>query len=255
MSYRRRGGSRASSRYNVTNIPATRKNYVSEQSGSRRHEFVLNTSAADVTGVYKFFNMAKFKRTFDAGVTNDVNPTASDSNNYATAAVMNGSKISHFASTWMISNNSTSVPCYIDVYVIALSFFDGLIWNTLQAATCPITFDVAGGAGDDRGVIGIKTPAAGLITAQNYRSFTHIQHYMKQLGTVFLAANDGSPSSQSFTLNRLPAKCRRSQTGMVYAIFFVNDTVKNNSATIDYKVNATVSFLETPSDNRIPYVN
>lgn len=256
MPYRRPSGRRTSAiqGYSMRSNQNRSNNYTSEQSGIRRHDRAITQSGSDVTGVYKVIDLCRFTRTFDPGSTSDDEPTASAGNNYASGRVMNGSKVVDFRANFTVSNNSTSVGCYIDVYTIALAFWDGLIWKSIQDATCPIAFSETGGVGSTKGEVTTKTPAAGLITAQNYRDFKHIQHYMKHLGTIYLTPDDGGSSATSFSLNGLPAKCRRSQTGMFYNLFFVNDTIKNSSVSIDYKVVSDISFKEIPSVNRLPYI-
>ena len=65
------------------------------------------------------------------GVIDDVplDPTAS--NNYQTANVMNGSYINNFNAKITLKNIDSSDPITLDLYQVAVSFYDVLIWETL----------------------------------------------------------------------------------------------------------------------------
>ena len=69
-----------------------------------------------------------------------------------------------------------------------------------------------------------------------------------------LNSEDASGSVQKFRITRVPLKCRRSQTGMFWGLFFVNDSEKNLSNTLALDSFMEVSFNEHPSDNRLPYL-
>lgn len=198
------------------------------------------------------FTLLQFQRTFDVGVTNDVPPTATASNNYQSIKVFNGSKVSNFQAVFRLVNTGASLPANLDVYTIALSFYDALVWNTVLSANCPVTFNTTGGAGDNRGFVDWKTMTATIITDNQYKSFRFIQHFMKKLGTITIGNSD-TDNEVVFTLNRVPGKCVRSQTGMFYGIVFHNEASKNNGQTVNINPFMELSFVETPSENRLPY--
>lgn len=244
---------RASRRRAVSTI---KKNYVSEQSGARRHE-VRNTLVGSggtlLAGTYQYTTLCEFKRSF-GGVT-DGEPSPTASNNYQSVQVMNGSRISNYTAMLTCKNVSSSLPAILDVYIIALSFYDGLVWDQVISGSCPITYDNSTvSPADLRGEINWKTPTATLVTKNNYNSYKTVQHFMKYIGQIQLSATDGGKNQVTIPLPNLPRKCRRSNSGMFYGLILHNDSNINEGASLDVVSNVDIKFLETPSENRIPYV-
>ena len=138
MSFVNRKSSRYATRRSVSKYS---KSYVQQSSGSRRHQFTADftgpAGSTDATSLaaneYGIFDLARFQRTFDISVTADTEPTATASNNYQTSAVMNGSKIIRYQAKVRIENTGTSTN-YYDVYTMALSFYDALIWDTVSTS-------------------------------------------------------------------------------------------------------------------------
>lgn len=238
------------------------RQYGSELTGTRRHQFIAQPVApAAGVGVvapneWLGFELASFKRTFDAGVTDDSPPTPTASNNYQTPDVFNGSKIHNFSAKIKIQNVSASNSAIWDVYEFALSFYDVLLWRQIQPATCPLRFSVVGSPGATQGEVTWMSPIdATTVLSNTIKNFKFIQHYMHHKGTVTLTPTDGGQPNAEININRLPPKCRRSQTGMFYGILLHNDSNKNDSNTLNSDASVEVSFNETPSDNRLPYID
>lgn len=265
MSYRNRGsrfpGGNRTALSPRSNPFRSGRSYASEQSGLRRHQFIAAPSApAAGIGIvaaneYLVFNIARFTRTFDAGVTDDVNPTATASNNFQSPNVMNGSKIINLNAKLKIQNTSASNSAVWDVYEVALSFYDGLIWTTLLDASCPFTFQNAGGAGDTDGQVRVKAIISSLLVTNTVKNFKFLQHYLKNRGSITLTPTDGGAPNAEINLRRFPEKVRRSQTGMMYAIILHNDSGKNDAQTLNSDASLEVSFDEIPSENRLPFID
>lgn len=237
------------------NIDSKRNLYAREGSGIRRHEVsfgVSGTPAALLPNEYVYASLLKFARTF--GATDDTDPTPTASNNYQTGSVMNGSKVVNFEAIVNIKNRSSSVAAYLDVYTLAVSFWDVLVWNTILPSACPVTIDTTTvGPPDIRGAISNKAITATLITENQYKNYKLVQHYMKKVGTIYLATTDGGQSSAQLKLP-LPAKCVRSNSGMAYQIYLHNDTTKNAAATLAIDATVDLSFDELPASNRMPFI-
>ena len=94
------------------------KQYKISGSGIRRHEVIFPIAGMDpiALGEYATTILCKFKRSFDASA--DGLPTATASNNFETATVMNGSKITKFTAKVKISNQGSSAGVYLDVYSV-----------------------------------------------------------------------------------------------------------------------------------------
>lgn len=243
--------------FQTTSRPSRgQRDYLSQQSGSRRHEFSATATGTPLTltaGLYFFFELLKFRRTFTAG--DDVPPTATASNNFQTPQVFNGSKIINFQATIRIKNRG-AVGGYLDVYQITASFYDILIWDTLFTSTCPLTFNNAGvGPPDKQGEIGTKAITTTLILDNAIKNSKFTQHYMKKMGTIFITNEDGGNGGEvTMNLNRVPSKCRRSQTGMWWGLFFHNHSDLNGAETLVLDATIEESFEEIPSDNRLPFL-
>lgn len=232
------------------------KGYVSESSGLRRHEItsvLQGTPAAILPNEYIFTYLLQFKRAF--GAADDSEPTATASNNYQTWAVMNGSKVGNFTAKIDIANQSASQPAYLDVYTVAVSFYDVLVWNTILPTQCPFTFDsTTTGPPNLQGAVSAKAVSATLITENGYKNYKIVQHYMKKVGTIYMSPSDGGKSNAQIVIDRVPAKCKRSQTGMLFAVILHNPTTKNNAATLNVDATLDLSFNEYPSSNRLPFI-
>lgn len=260
MSYRRSRGSRFGvnqSTQSGSRAVSAQPSYVTQQSGTKRHQVQSVGSPAPIAllaGEYFKFQLLRFARSA-AGGTDDVPPSATASNNYQSTVVFNGSKIRNYNSTIRIKNRG-AIGGYLDVYECALSFFDVLVWDTIQTSTCPFTFDsTTVGPADLRGAVAFKTMTSTLIVKNTIHNFKFVQHYIKARGTIFVTNEDGGNGGEvTINVNRVPAKCRRSQTGMMWALFFHNDSDANGAETLALDATMDTSFEEIPSDNRLPFL-
>lgn len=236
------------------------KSYVSQQSGSRRHQYTsaLSTVNTIAAGSYGVVNLLRFQRTFDSATGDDIPPTATASNNYQSPDVFNGSRISNYSAKLQIKNTSSSKAFTLDVFEVSLSFYDALVWNTVLTSNCPVQFDTTAPTDppyDLRGRVTTKTPAIGLVSNNAFNNFKIIQHYMKYRGPITLGASDGSPTPQvEININRVPRKNRRSNMGNYWGLIILNDSDKNGAGIFSGEATLTASFDELPSDNRLPYV-
>lgn len=257
MSYRRPGRrsqlSVQSSASSGSRRQSSQRSYVSQQSGGRRHQFQSLSNGTPLTlttGLYFQFILARFRRSFDSGA--DTPPTATASNNFQSADVFNGSKITNYNAVIRIKNRG-AVGGYLDVYEVALSFFDVLIWNTIQPTACPFTIDTS--TSNLEGIVAPKAITNTLVVANTIKNFKFVAHYMKHRGTVFVTNEDGGNGGEvTININKVPAKCRRSQTGMFWGLIFHNDSDKNGSETLILDATINASFEEIPSDNRLPFL-
>lgn len=252
-------GYNRSTRYNIqgtinANNPNGRSNnFGVTNTGIWRHD-TTNNHALSGTPIginfYTIIPVCKTARTFTGAA--DAPPTASDSNNYPTPFVFNGSRISNVKGTIKIENDSASQSVYLDVYEIAVSFLDADQWETQYAGMNPLLQNVTA-ASINAGDISERTPDATIITDQQYRSFKGVQHFMKKIGTLQIGNNDSSNNTIEFNFQGLPSKCRRSQTGMWYGFCLHNNSITNSGRTALLNINSQISFDEHPSDNRLPY--
>ncbi len=259
---RRRSFRRQSTRYQT--FPATqniapgiansRKNYVSEQSGTYRHELIFNSGLDGIgLGEYATVNLCRFRRSFGAG--EDDPPTATVSNNYPNSSAFNGSRISGFSATLKFQNHGDTRGQYIDVYQISTSFADTVYMDAVYSTFCPIEFQGSTPVGS-AGEVTFKDPII-TWTENNYKNYKGIQKHIKFLGTVFVSSEDGGAPAAQFKISGIPGKNRRSQTGMFYGLMLHYSTDKNDSTgqaacTVDCTVD--LKFHETPSENRLPFV-
>lgn len=259
----RRPGRRSSISVNPTSRSAYganrgQKSYVSQQSGSERHEFQQLSTGTPLTltaGLYFFFTLLRFVRSASGG-TNDVPLSPTASNNFQTPNVFNGGKIINYNGKISIKNRG-AVSGYLDVYQVNVSFYDVLVWNTLFPTGCPFTIDTTTtGPADLRGRVDGKTITSTLIVKNNIKNFKFLQHYIKPMGSVFVSNEDGGNGGEvTININRVPPKCRRSQTGMLWAIMFHNDSDKNGSETLVLDATLDTSFEVIPTDNRLPFID
>lgn len=242
----------------ATRTKSGQRSYVSQQSGSKRHQYQAVSAGTPQTltaGLYFFFSLLQFKRSAAGGV-DDVPPSATASNNYQTASVFNGSKIINYNASIKLKNRG-AIGGYLDVYEVACSFYDVLIWNTIFPTACPFTFDsTTVGPADLRGELGAKAITNTLVVKNTIKNYKFLQHYIKPIGTVFVTNEDGGNGGDvTINVNRVPPKCRRSQTGMLWALIFHNDADSNGNETLNLDATLDASFEEIPSENRLPYID
>jgi len=232
-------------------------NYDAYESGIWRHNYTTQNPTTGASPLaaneYLAFTIARFKRTFAPGVTNDLPPTPTNSNNYQSESVFNGSYIKDLNCVIKLANTG-GAPVYLDIYEVCLSWFDALIWNTVYPANCPVIMTTAGGAGDDRGTVVFKTMLSTYVTDNVLKSYKGIQHYMKKVGTITLGSTDSGSETAEIILNQFPDKVRRSQTGMFYGYIIHNNSDANNGNSITMRYSIDNSFTEIPSTNRLPYL-
>ncbi len=236
------------------NTISARSNYVTPSSATRRHEFqVLNSDNTLPINPdeYIIVQLAKFQRTFTG--SDDTPPTALTSNNYDTFNTMNGSYISNFRAKVRMQNRDDGKGIYLDIYSIAVSFYDVLVWDTVYPGQCPFTFTTDNTTPSQAGQVLNKTITDTLVTDVNYKAFKGVQHYMKKLGTVYLTSEDSATPFHDLILQSLPAKCRRVNLGMFYGLIIANDTKKNDASTAQVTISSDISFVETPSEERLPW--
>ncbi len=247
---------RQSSSRGTATIPREQgSNYAVQGSGLRRHEFVdtLNVlGTAIAVGAYKFYNMLEFHRTFGGAGEDDTNPTATALNNYQSVQVMNGSKLANYESKIYITNPNSDVGVWIDIYEIITSFYDAHIFDTLQTANCPVTFETVDNNPDNRGIVEQKSPHITL-TENNLKNSVFAQRFLRLKQRVFVDRQQGAGGSVVIRVNGIPPKCRRSQTGMFWGLLFhVNESLNVTPSNIG--INRDVSFIEYPTADRLPYL-
>lgn len=252
--YSQRGSIRATDRFAQARTKDPR-NYIGTQSAGRRHDYTSIATGTPTTlapGNYFIHELLKFKRTF-SGSVDDTPPSATASNNFQSQSVFNGSKVVNFGAKIKVQNKSND-PVFLDIYEVALSFYDAFIWNAFTATSCPVTFDSTGISPDTRGEVSAKAITATLIAENTIKNFKFLQHYIKKVGTLSLGAEDSATNNAELTVSRVPPKCRRSQTGMYWAYFIHNDSAKNNAATLNIQTHLENSFREIPSEDRLPFI-
>lgn len=263
MSYRRPSAPRTSvqSTFRTTSRgTGYQKNYVSQQSGAKRHQFTADVPCGSVppallAGEYAIVPLLKFKRSA-TGVVDDVPLAPTASNNYQTSNVFNGGKIVNFHATVRIKNRA-AIGGYLDVYQVALSFYDALVWDTLFPTACPVQIDTTTvGPADLRGQVTTKAMTTTLIVENTINNYKFLQHYIKKMGTIFITNEDGGNGGEvTINIDKVPAKCRRSQTGMFWGLFLHNNSDKNGAETLTLDCTVEESFDEIPSDNRLPFID
>lgn len=255
MPYSKRSSTRYSSfpaNVNVTPGPQhVRSNYKSEQTAVRRHEFISKIPGLRPIDLGDFAQLVlcRFKRSFGAGADDPPTPTAS--NNYQSTSVFNGSAIRGFTADIKLSNVSSGDTIYIDVYSLVYSFSDSIYQDAVYDTSCPVFFDTSGI--DVNGETKFKV-APITWTENNFNNFKGLQRNIRLLGTVALTSEDGGSPNAEFTIRGLPAKCRRSQTGMFYGLMFHYGASKNTEATQNIESSVAIKFEEIPSSERVPFV-
>lgn len=163
---------------------------------------------------------------------------------------MNGSKIVGYQCNIKISNIDSGTGKYLDVYSIATSFGDLNYANTLFPSEYPA--EMLSDAANNSGTTRFKDPP--VIWASNtYKNFKTMQRHIKHLGSLYISSEDGGQSSAAFTINGLPAKCRRANSGMLYGLMFHYDSEKNIDELAHFDTSAEIKFTELPSENRLPF--
>lgn len=223
------------------------RNYGSAQTTTQRHQFqgALATFSSIAAGEYAPMTLCKFNR------NNGTPLSATASNNYQSANVYNGGKIINFKADLYAKSLSSSTTFKIDVYAVALSFYDALVWNTVQPTACPFTFSTTAG---DEGEIDTKTISATLVAPNTINNYKFVQHYIKKIGSLILAPTDGEGTTATMQLRSLPPKCRRANLGMYYGLIFHNDASTNASGVFTGTLEYNISFDVIPSEDVLPYL-
>jgi len=152
-----------------------------------------------------------------------------------------------------LNNNSGSTGAYIDVYTMSLSFYEALVWDTIQPSTALVDFNLTAGPPDTQGNVSLKDPLP-LFTENTYKNLNFTSHYLKHQGTVYVSSEDGSAGQTTIEFPFLPSKNKRQQTGSFYGVVLHNSSLKNNAETLNIDASLEISFMEIPSDNRLPFI-
>lgn len=233
------------------------KDFSNSGYGIMRHDY---TSAVLGSGTLAANNywpipLCEFTRTFDVGGgIDDKPPTPTAGNNFQTPEVFNGSRIENFEATIHIQSKSNTTSCLLTVYEMAVSFFDAYLLQNIYPTQCPVAFTSSIGTEDHRGEVRIITPTATLISTNLNKSIKFIQHYIKPVGKIFVPFANAMAGSVDIKINKLPAKCRRANSGMFYGLFLHNDTTDNNGTTLTATCDVEVKFDEIPAEFRLPYL-
>lgn len=230
------------------------KDYSKSGYGVFRHDYTSATlgSGTIASNSYIPIPLLQFKRTF--GGSDDTPPTPTAGNNYQTPDVFNGSEIKNYEATVHISTRG-SAPGYLTVYEAAYSFWDAYLHNAIYPTQCPVVFEDTAVAPDTRGQVTLKTPSATLISANLNKSLKFLQHYIRPVGKVFVNAINAQDGALDIKINRIPAKCRRANSGMAWYLFLHNDATDNNSLSVSADVNVEAKFDEIPTEFRLPYLS
>lgn len=231
------------------------KDYSSSGYGIFRHEYTSATlgSGSIATNSYIPIPLLAFKRTFSG--SDDDPPTPTAGNNYQTPDVFNGSKIENYEAVIHIRNTGANTNGYwLTVYEMAVSFFDAYLLENIYPSQCPVTFEDTAVAPDTRGQVTIITPTATLISTNLNKSLKFLQHYIKPVGKLWIPPKTTEQSGVDLKINKIPAKCRRANSGMFWGIFLHNDSTDNDAATALTNVTVEAKFDEIPSEFRLPYL-
>jgi hypothetical protein len=250
-------GSRRPGRFNATSTGNYQPNYNYLQTSTRRHEFVSEHFNGNLSsGDYVPITMLRFKRTFDSGNA-DVPPTPTEGNNYQSSSVFNGSRITNYRSKIHVenfeqSNATVQKTFFLDVYEIALSFFDGSNWEGFDGGALQdslVSFDGStSSTNHEAGEVSYVTPNVTL-SANNVKNNVFTQKYMRHAGRIKVPWGD----SITLNFNNVPPKCRRSNSGMFWGIVLHNDSVINSDA-FQVGITQETSFEEIPSETRLPFI-
>ena len=222
------------------------------KTGVWRHEYNAQLEGTQITaGEYVEVPIIRFARSFSG--TADDPPSPTSGNNYQVNRVFNGSRIQRLNNRIQIKSQQVTPDASaanqtfgIDVYEIALSFYEGYLWNALSPTTSPIDYDTTS---TDEGEVDFKgTPIT--LTANTYKNSKFTQHFMKYRGRI----NVGAGETAVINLNRIPPKCRRANVGMFWGVVLHNETSVNDSANFPCSILYEASFEEIPSENRLPWL-
>ena len=255
MSYRSRRGApnRYASLPSLSNasgsIGTSGNNYKSEQTAVRRHEFLTPISglASLALGDFAQVVLCRFKRSFGVGA--DENPTPTASNNYQSAAVMNGSAIRGYSAKIQIQNIGSGNPIVLDVYSVVTSFSDSVYGKLVYDGDYPVEMDETI---PNEGEVQFSSPPI-TWTANTYRNFKGVQRDVKFLGSLTITSEDGGSPTVTFLIRGVPPKCRRSNNGMFYGLMFHYPSTKNTDATATMDSSIDIKFDEIPSSERVPF--
>lgn len=219
--------------------------YQLQSGGNRRHQYNAEGAATLALDDYFHIPLLRFDR--------DAFPAPTASNNYQTPDATNGSRVSDFLASIKIKT-VLAVPALLDVYEIATSFFDVMVWNTVQPTACPVTFSTAAGA---EGEINQKAMVGTLINSNTIANFRFVQHYIKHKGTLEFGVSGSDQDIQEIVANEIPPQCIRSNLGMSWSLYFKFSSLKNNAAaTFPYKFAMESNFMESPMTDteQLPYL-
>lgn len=233
----------------ITSYPSGKSDTRHPSGSVWRHQFTdaaTHTTATLIEiGKYAYLRMLAFERSF--GGTADTPPTpVGNTNNYASTRVFNGSMVRRYHCKITLKNESTN-PIYLEVFQVAVSFHEALIWKTVWDAACPLTFNSTLGAVNG-GEVGEKTIALGLVDQQTILDSKFLQRFIKKLGTVVVPATTAGVPAE-IVVNSVPPKCRRSQTGMYWGLFFANEG-KANNGDVSCRIVGEFNFDEVPGATR-----
>ena len=122
--------------------------------------------------------------------------------------------------------------------------------NAVYPSECPVEFDEL--TANREGEVRFKSTHV-TWTDNVFKNFKGLQRNIKFLGTLFVSSEDGGSPEASFIIRGIPAKVRRSQTGMFYGLMFHYSSTKNSAATQTLDSSMDVNFAELPASNRLPY--
>lgn len=196
--------------------------------------------------IYAAIELLGFERAFSAGADSPPTPIA-NTTNFQSTRVFNGSRVENYSAKINLRNETPDTPVYLDVYMSAISFYEGLVWTTVWNSACPVTFVNTLG-GTNGGEVALKTPIIGLVDLQTINDSAFIQRFIRPIGTITVPPA-GAGGTAAINVNHVPAKCRRSNTGMHWAIYFANDALKNQGDKA-VRITADISFDEIPGAAR-----
>lgn len=255
MVFQRKSGLYASNDSKLVQSNSSIKDYGMYSTGAKRHQFTsggLNGFLVMASGAYGTVDLLKFVR--NDGVTDDTPPSATASNNYQSNEMMNGSYCSKFKAVINIENSDATVGTYLDIYEVAVSFWDVYLWNAIYPTACPYTFSTSTGPPDIRGRVNLKAVTATLVVENVIKNHKFLQHYIKKKGTIYVGPLGQSNNKAQIVIDRAHPKCRRSNNGMYWGLIFHNNSDKNGALGANLVATAEYDFLEHPTENRLPYL-
>lgn len=173
---------------------------------------------------------------------------------YENTSVQEGSYVSRIGLDITIQPETLNSAAILDFYVgrIAVSFHDtagGQVYG-LEAdgttgktkfsdeAATPVLTDVA----DSSGVT--QAPPSTDLTKALYDNGDVVKHWIRQVRKNVIYGGQPALYNRS---EYVPAKCKRSNTGMFYGLVFMNDAVSDSTSTTDnLRIDIKESFIERP---------